>query len=384
VSDSPSPETRAGYAVRARRAYLAMRRQFGRSDGRYRPVGWRRWLGLTEHLWPVSRALVSALDLSGIPGGGTKNSPDPRTEIDLHLRALESYWDGRGDLGAYASDPPGTPFGGDRYYDDNAWVGLALVQLARMGHGRQLLPRAQALWGFARSGWDERPDAPHPGGVFWVEQGRGAGRRNHDRNTVSTAPNAALGLHLDLLSGGGQCHPGPRPGGGRLAEARRMYSWVEAGLRVPAQHAGDGLYWDKIRTDGTIDRALWSYNQGNMIGLNLLLARSGVDPDGHLGRAEEVAERALRHYAGRWIQQPAAFNAIFARNLLALHHASRDAALRERIIQAVRRYADEAWERRDAGDIVHLSPRPTVLDQSAVVSLLALLAWNPADYDRIT
>jgi hypothetical protein len=354
-----------------------MRGVFGRPDGLYQSVGWRRLLRAPDHLWPFSRALVSALDLSGVQLPGTAHQPDPRAEIRLHLAALERYWDARGPYAAYASDRPGTPFGADRYYDDNAWVGLALIQLARMGHGRQLLPRALELWAFARSGWDARPDAPHPGGVFWVEQGRGTGARNRDRNTVSTAPNAQLGLHLDLLG-----HAVPA-GTGRTADAERMCDWVQDSLRAPGSAEGTGLYWDKIRGDGTIDRALWSYNQGNMIALNLLLGQAGVDPARHLGQAEELADGALRHYAGRWSEQPAAFNAIFARNLLQLHRRSSDAGLRERILEAVRAYADAAWDRRGADDIVHLSPRPSLLDQSAIVSLLSLLAWDPADYDRI-
>ena len=37
---------------------------------------------------------------------------------------------------------------------------------------------------------------------------------------------------------------------------------------------GTGLFFDKLRGDGTIDETLWTYNQGSMIGANVLLARA--------------------------------------------------------------------------------------------------------------
>jgi predicted alpha-1,6-mannanase (GH76 family) len=58
-----------------------------------------------------------------------------------------------------------------------------------------------------------------------------------------------------------------------------------------------GLFWDKIRGDGTLDKTLWSYNQGSMVGANVLLARVHQDArDQYLDRAEAIARKALRHF----------------------------------------------------------------------------------------
>lgn len=363
-------------AERAVRAYAAMRRQFARRDGLYRRDGRLRPPGVAAHLWPTARAFAGAVDLLGVRRE-LLGAFDPGPAVAWHVKALERYWDARGPRPAYASDVIGSHFGGDRYYDDNAWVGLALVQLERLDPGRGHRDRAAELFDFAVSGWDTRSEAPSPGGVFWVEQGKGVGARNHDRNTVSNAPNAELGLHLAELV------PGLTEGG---RWARDMYGWVNATLDA-GRDAGEpatGLFWDKVRGDASIDHQTWSYNQGTMIGANALLARAATDGEDapYLARAEAIARKALRHYAGEYHRQPAAFNAILFRNLLLLWAATTDARLREQIHTAMSGYADAAWTAgRDRRDRFRLSRgQPTLLDQSAMVQVYALLAWDPADY----
>ena len=124
-----------------------------------------------------------------------------------------------------------------------------------------------------------------------------------------------------------------------------------------------------------------------MIGANVLLARQAgaAAGDRYLARAEAIADKALRHYAGTYQTRPAAFNAILFRNLLQLHAATADAGLRDRILTAMRGYADLAWTaHRDLHDRFRFSGGPaTLLDQSAAVQVYALLAWDPADYHRL-
>jgi hypothetical protein len=369
------------HAARAIRAYAAMRRHFLRRDGLYRRDGRPRLPSSAAHLWPAARASAAAVDLLGLrPGmlGGL----DAEAAVASHLSMLERYWDAESELPAYASDVTGSRLGGDRYYDDNAWVGLVLVQLERLRPGDGRLRRADHLFVFALGGWDTRPDAPSPGGVFWVEQGRGAGARNHDRNVVSNAPNAELGLHLDELT----AEPDR---GTRYPRARDMYAWVNATLDAggDAGAPGTGLFWDKLRGDGTIDRTRWTYNQGSMIGANVLLARraGGRDSARHLEQAEAIAARTLEHYAGRLDRQPAAFNAILFRNLLLLDGATGVATLRARIRMTMERYAESAWRMyRDRHDRFRFSRGgPTLLDQSAMVQIYALLAWDRGDYGRL-
>jgi hypothetical protein len=352
---APGPGDGGSHAGRALIAHRALRARFERGDGMLRRDGRLHLPGTVAHLWPFARALVAALDLALMREGG----PVDLSEIvQARLDALERYWDPR--VAAYASDPPGTRIGGDVYYDDNAWAGLALVQLERLRPGSAPLARAAALASFAHGGWSQDASLRAPGGVFWVEQGRGLGARNHDRNAISTTPNAQLIAHLAALG------VTPPPGD---PDPPRMCDWVLSAL------TGDGgLIRDKIRGDGTLDVATWTYNQGSMIGLLAQLGR--------VSEAEALAARALDHYAARdYAGEPAEFVAIFMRNLLVLHARSADQSLRERIEAALRQRAAAEWSR--ARDGVAAQGRATLLEQSALVSLQALVAWDPATYDRL-
>jgi hypothetical protein len=346
------------FAGRALEGHASMCARFERADGSLRRDGRFHLPGSVAHVWPFARAFIATLDVAGIPPPLRDGSRfDADAVIARRLRTLERYWDERGP--AYASDPPSWLTrllgGGDIYHDDNAWVGLALVQLAHQRPGQSRLDRAAALADFARVGWDTDPRAPHPGGVFWVQQGRGAGSRNHDRNTVSTAPNGQLILHLEAL--------GERSGSPDPAEMAR---WV-----ADALGNGQNLFRDKIRGDGTIDAALWSYNQGSMLGLLAGLSdRAGGETPSRLRQAEATARAALDHYASRrYSGEPPEFVAIFMRNLLQLSARTADEALRRRIAEALRERAEAAWP---------IAPTATLLQHSAAVTLQALAAWDPA------
>ena len=82
-------------------------------------------------------------------------------------------------LAPYARGDGYTPMPGQRrrYYDDNAWIGLALTQLHLQTGDAGVLEHARRVFRFVAQGQDA------DGGVRWVE-----GRRS--RNTCSTAPAA--------------------------------------------------------------------------------------------------------------------------------------------------------------------------------------------------
>lgn len=364
-------------AERALRAYAAMEGpDFRRRTGGLRRDGILGRAGVAAHLWPVARAFVATLDLAGMPAA-LRAGWDAEAALARDLALIERYWTRWRGAGAYASDLRRTPWSGDRYVDDNAWVGLALAQLERLRPGRAPLSRAGELWRFAAEHHDERR-----GGVFWVEQGRGRGRRNHDRNAVSTAPSTQLRLHLAELD------PDPDPGTAWRTgpDPDALLRWIHRALDTPG-----GLVMDKIRGDGSLDSAIWSYNQGSIAGAHVLLARARraarpQDAARHLARAEAIARATLAHYGdGGFARQPPAFNAICFRNLLLLHHASADAELRTGIRAAIREWAEDAWDTgRDERDRFHLRrDGVTLLNQSAVVSAFALLAWPQEDLGRL-
>lgn len=224
------------------------------ANAAYRVLAARFPLEPSEFVWPYGQVLEAAMAV----GAGA--------DIEMLVNGLARYWDGT----AYRSGIGH----GDRFYDDNAWLGLAFVRLSRFED-------AARIFRYATTGWDARR-----GGVYWTEG------RNRDRNTVSTAPNAQLAMHLHAHTG----HDAYR------AWAQRMHDWVDATLRDPI----DGLYWDHIDDAGVIEKTKWSYNQGCMAGLKA-----------NLGMQESAAGIVTATLA-RIDGQPLAFNAIFFRNALEL------------------------------------------------------------------
>ena len=315
-------------------------------------------------LWPFGQAFAAQLDLAAMPGDGSARVAGAR---GLARSFFEHYWD-------EAARPPGgasSPLrdgGGDKYFDDNAWIGLELVALGRAGGDERDFAGAARIFDFLIAGWDDDPAHPAPGGIFWT-----LAPNNRDRNTVCTAPTAQLAIHLHEHSGDGRY----------LTWARRLLDWTDRTLRDPV----DGLYWDHIALDGRIDRTKWSYNQGTMLGA-LALLHKVTGEAAPLEQARRIAAAALAHYAAGdrlWAQDPA-FNAIFFRNLhllttisdVAGEPAEPGAAIAAEFAATLAAYAGRAWEhgRDPRTGLFHFGRRGPVplLNQAAAVRLFALLA----------
>jgi hypothetical protein len=325
-------------------------------------------------VWPHSRALLGTLALAGMPAnllGGL----DVNSAVKDRVDALTWYWDGRA-YASYVVPPYGG--GGDRYADDNAWLGLALVQLHRMGLSKSL-KRPQQVFDYLRSAhWDRRA-----GGLFWVQQGVGFGQRNHDRGGGATAGAAQLGFLLRELSGSKT-----------YDFALEMVNWVRATL--DSSGSGVGPFLNAVRADGSVDTNVWSYNQGVMIGAYALQHRSSGDA-GSLRLAEDIARQTLDTF-GDFTRQPPSFNAMCMQNMLLLHSVSDDAQLHGRILHVMRNYADWTWDPSNSARDEHTNlfyfaddGRPNrghqparLQDQGAMLQLYALLAWDEADYSKLT
>jgi Glycosyl hydrolase family 76 len=348
-----------------------------------------------SYLWPFSRVLVGTITLAGIPpsiDGDANFQPD----VDDRLIGLARYWDGAANPQGYDSYPP-APFGagGDKYYDDQAWIGLALAQNYRLTTNASSLSSAQDVFNFVYpTGLDPTPGSlPDPGGLFWVQQGVGVGLTNHDRTTTSNAPSAELGFRLEQLD--------PANAQNYNNGAMTMYGWVNQYLyNVPTSPtypnapnpnydpSQPAIVFDKV-TPGGIDKTHWTYNQGVMIAANVAAYRQTGLP-AYLRNAEAIARAALDTFSeSDYINtQPAAFNAIYFRGLLVLYAATSDSTLRANILNAAQAYADDAWNnyRNDQNLFRFPSSSATnyqLLDQGAMLQLYAALAWNPSDYDKL-
>jgi hypothetical protein len=296
-------------------------------------------------VWPLGQVIAAAAAVTPL------GLVDTETVTEPLLRGLERYRSAHG----YG------PFPGDRtrYYDDNAWIALDLLQLHGLLHDERLLAQATELFRFLREG------AANDGGVYWVEG-------NRSRNTCSTGPAAQVALRLFEATEDADY----------LAFAERQLSFLDDRLRDDR-----GLYRDHVAADGSVEPTIWSYNQGTPIGAMVLLARHRDDRP-LLERASATARSAAAHFADDdgWWRQPPVFNAIYFRNLLALLAVAPNDGLLAGLDDYLERVWTRARHRRTGlfvdGGIGSYDGNPTI-DHAGLTQLFAFRSWPRARWSEI-
>jgi hypothetical protein len=312
-------------AGRAAASYVAMERYlFDAQTGTYRE----------SDAWPLSQAVSATIAVAGIPGART----DAAAHAKMGFEQLAPLREGS----LYEAAA-----GGSVYYDDNEWIAQDLLDWNAFRRDPSSVARAEGIFAGVVQAWDGDATTPCAGGVYWTTDAH-----YRDRNTVSTANGALVGLRLYAIT--------HRPV--FLYWSRRMLDWMNACMLAP-----NGLYWDHVAADGTVDRTEWSYNQGSPIAAYLLLYETTGDRSA-LARAEQLADGALAAFSGKWLTEPPEFAAIFFRHVLEL--AAVDG--RTRYVAAAEAYASAAWESLRDPQTGLLAT--DLLGQAAFVQLYAHLA----------
>jgi predicted alpha-1,6-mannanase (GH76 family) len=192
------------------------------------------------------------------------------------------------------------------YYDDMAWMGLALQDGIEAGllHAEPLVAE---LMGELRGG----VDAEH-GAVRW--------RRGDDYlNVPANAPTATLAART-----------------GDRAFAQRLTDWLHATLVTE-----DGVVWDGVHPGQPVNKASYTYNYGTVVGADV-----AVDA---LDRARRVAATAVARLPRADGLLPdegggdgGLFKGVFARHVCPYVLETDDAALRDLLV----RNAEAAWSAR--------------------------------------
>jgi hypothetical protein len=331
-------------------------------------------------LWPFSQAFAAMVSLSYIPA--ITAIPAQRVRLQRGLQALRfglrHYQNpspapsGESTAGASSTAtlpsydgtlaPPIGP-GGDSYYDDNEWVGIELMRLYELDHEPAALAQAQQIMAFVMAGWqttgsDGRP-LPCPGGVPFSNA-----PNNNDRNTVTDGPAAELGVQLYRITHEARY----------LQFAEQAYNWVRQCLLEPSS-----LYADHINIYGGVNRALWSYNQGSMMGAGTLLYQA-THNSAYLYQARQTAKAALAYftYSRLSIENPF-FVSVYFRNLLYLDSVTHDPPG----TRPAREYVYYAWLRHRLEDNLFAygsPPEAQLLAQAAIVQIYTLLSMPPQAY----
>jgi hypothetical protein len=363
----PHPPVLSLYARRALVAYEAMQQNF------YVPsAGLYKGEPAYSYLWPFSQGLAASVSVAHITGEQPKlegalsslaaglqvyaSTPSPASETtasgaSVTLRSFDGV-----------AVPPVGP-GGSSFYDDNEWVAIELVRLYELDHNAAALAEAEQVMRFVMAGWQtvgpEGAPLPCPGGVPFSNA-----PTNTQRNTVTDGPAAELGVQLYRATREVRY----------LQFAETAYGWVRGCLLEPS-----GLYADHIESDGTVNRSLWSYTSGTMIGAGALLYQAtheGV----YLYQARQTATAALAYFNyARLSSENPFFVSVYLRNLIYLDSLTRDPPG----TLPAREYAYYAWQRHRLSDNLFAYGSPPVaelLDQAALVQIYALLSTPPRTF----
>jgi hypothetical protein len=323
-----------------------------------------------SYLWAFSQAMAATVSVANIPHLGASLGRELSSELDARLTGLDSYLDtdnSGAPEGTYTSTlaafdgtvvPPTGP-GGTKYYDDNDWVGIEMVRLYQLTHQQALLGSAEGIMAFEMAGWQSNPAFGCPGGLPFSNSAE-----NGERNTTTTAPAAELATELYRLTGNVQ----------DLQFAQMAYEWVRRCLVE-----SNGMYADHIGRRGVVEPALWSYNQGSMIGAGTLLYQATGNAE-YLWEARQTAKAALVYFTMEKLESEIPFFAsVYFRNLMYLDSVTHDPP-GSSLAQA---YVNYAWENLRLSNDVFVAgspPSAQLLVQAAIVQIYALLSTPASTY----
>jgi len=213
------------------------------------------------------------------------------------------------------------------YYDDMAWLALALERAGRLAG----VERPKALDKLA----DQFLNA-------WVpEDGGGIPWRKQDQffNAPANGPAAVFLARYD----------------DRIRRAQQMADWIDETLIDPETH----LVFDGVKS-GSLVRAQYTYCQGVVLGLETELAARTEDPD-HAVRVQRLVAAVRDNMAPEGVIQGAGggdgglFNGILARYLALVattlpENTPEDAAARATAKELVLTSARSAWDLRQTVD----------------------------------
>lgn len=168
-----------------------------------------------------------------------KADPKWKDELRSFVEGSRVYWNEKGPVPGYDVLPG--PKDVDRYYDDNQWMVMALVDASDVLKDKKYLGWAEETLHYVLSGEDDKLG----GGIYWHET------EKNGKNTCSNGPAAAACLAVYRKT--------KKPE--YLEKAKELYAWTKKTLQDPA----DKLFYDGINLNGRINKMKWSYNTALMI-----------------------------------------------------------------------------------------------------------------------
>jgi len=238
---------------------------------------------------------------------------------------------------------------GERYYDDNQWIGITALDAYARKKQKSDLAKGKEMYDFMMSGYNDVLG----GGIYWKEGSTSS------KNTCSNGPGVLVALQMYQATKNKMY----------LDTALKIFNWTNAKLQSP-----EGLYYDNIRTkDGSLDKATLSYNTGTMLESNVYLYEITGDKK-YLDAANKMAESSLSFFYGNGkFRDGYWFNAVLLRGYQHLLKHNKDT----KYILGFKKALDHALntEKNEQGLFKAKEGVQNLVEQGGMLEILARYAW---------
>ncbi len=273
--------------------------------------------------------------------------------VSKTMQIIQEYYDASPPAPGYASYIMKFK-GGDRFYDDNQWIGIACMDAYFRDKKKSYLQTGKVIYKYMMTGFDTVLN----GGLYWQEN------KKTSKNTCSNGPGIILALQLYKAT----------KDRSYLDTAILLYNWVNEKLKAP-----NGLYYDNINVKtNKIGKAMFSYNTGTMLQSNVYLYEVTKE-NKYLKEAVSIADSALNYFNGNGkFRDSYWFNAVLLRGYQHLLQHKKDT----KYIAAFKHCTDNALENNMNN--LKLMGKDKTLDlvsQSGMLEILARLAWLESKYN---
>ena len=298
-----------------------------------------------SYLWPLCALLQAYNEID-------KVIPASQHLFDSTFSLIRKYYDTSAPAPGYASYIP-VLGGGDRFYDDNQWIGIALMDAYKRTGKAAYIKDSKEIYRFMMTAFDTATG----GGLYWQE-----GKLN-SKNTCSNGPGIILALQLYKATGNKKYQD----------TALLLYNWVNSHLQAPS-----GLYYDNISaTTYKVDEKKYSYNTGTMMQSGLWLYELTNDPQ-YLEAVIAVADSSMHYFLdsakfrdGYW------FNAVLLRAYQHLLLHVKDL----KYIRAFKKCTDYALlQKKNSQGLMENKKVVDLVGQAGMLEILARLAWLEKKY----
>ena len=274
--------------------------------------------------------------------------------LDPLLKSMNAYFDPAPPRAGY-SDYIMSLKPGERYYDDNQWIGITALDAYERTKKKSYFELGKLVYDFMMSGYD----SVLGGGIYWKETSKSS------KNTCSNGPGVLVALQLYQVSKDEKY----------LDTALLIYNWTNEKLQAPS-----GLYYDNIKTrDNSIGKATFSYNTGTMLQSNVYLYECTKE-EKYLKRAIAIADSSLPFFYGTGkFRDGYWFNAVLLRGYQHLLKYKKDT----KYILGFKKCLDNSLknEKNEQGLFMDRKGVRNLVDQSGMLEILARFAWLEKQHD---